>query len=394
MKLLIVADGHSPISLGWIQSLVAAGHEVHLASTFYGPQLPELASSYVIPVAGSRLRGGTSGGPARPMPAATIGWRTALRHWIGPLALKASASRLSRLAVELQPDLVHALRIPYEGMLAARATLPAPLIISIWGNDLTLHAPAAAPMAIATRRALRQAAGLMADCQRDIRLARRWGWPAGKPGLVVPGNGGVVPGIFHPGARPRSGSALAQVLETIPDDDPVVVNPRGFRAYVRNDSFFGSVPLILERHPSTHFLCVAMAGQAEAESWKARWPSRVHLLPELSRPDMAAVFARAAVSVSPSQHDGIPNTLLEAMACGCYPVAGDLESLREWIEPDFNGFLIDAANPKELARAVCQALADPERRRMAARFNLRLITQWGTVAANIRRVENFYRMIA
>ena len=48
---------------------------------------------------------------------------------------------------------------------------------------------------------------------------------------------------------------------------------------------------------------------------------------------MAAVFQGARVAVSPSTHDGTPNTLLEAMSCGSFPVAGDIESLREWIEP-------------------------------------------------------------
>ena len=32
-------------------------------------------------------------------------------------------------------------------------------------------------------------------------------------------------------------------------------------------------------------------------------------------------------------HDGTPNTLLEGMACGCLPVAGDLDSIREWLKP-------------------------------------------------------------
>ena len=43
------------------------------------------------------------------------------------------------------------------------------------------------------------------------------------------------------------------------------------------------------------------------------------------------------MTVSPSTHDGTPNTLLEGMACGSFPIVGDLESLREWIEPGLTG---------------------------------------------------------
>jgi glycosyltransferase involved in cell wall biosynthesis len=80
---------------------------------------------------------------------------------------------------------------------------------------------------------------------------------------------------------------------------------------------------------------------------------------DLASPAQAAnggLFRRAAVAVSPSTHDGTPNTLLEAMACGCFPVAGDLESLREWINPDVNGLLVDPGDPHALADAILTAL--------------------------------------
>lgn len=44
---------------------------------------------------------------------------------------------------------------------------------------------------------------------------------------------------------------------------------------------------------------------------------------------MAYLFRLADVTVSLSEDDGTPNTLLEAVACGCFPIAGDIESVRE-----------------------------------------------------------------
>ena len=49
----------------------------------------------------------------------------------------------------------------------------------------------------------------------------------------------------------------------------------------------------------------------------------VELTPPLPHADMAALFRSAQVLVSPTTHDGTPNSLLEGMACGCFPVAGD-----------------------------------------------------------------------
>ena len=36
-----------------------------------------------------------------------------------------------------------------------------------------------------------------------------------------------------------------------------------------------------------------------------------------------------------------PEAILEAMALGCFPIAGDIESVREWITPGVNGILVD-----------------------------------------------------
>ena len=55
------------------------------------------------------------------------------------------------------------------------------MIVSVWGNDFTLHAARNRMMAKATRRALATAEVLHCDCHRDARMAREWGFPADRP---------------------------------------------------------------------------------------------------------------------------------------------------------------------------------------------------------------------
>jgi glycosyltransferase involved in cell wall biosynthesis len=61
------------------------------------------------------------------------------------------------------------------------------------------------------------------------------------------------------------------------------------------------------------------------------------------------------------------------MACGCFPVVGDVESLREWIVPGGNGLLVDARRPEALAEAMITALSDSGLQQRAAQENARLI---------------------
>jgi glycosyltransferase involved in cell wall biosynthesis len=388
VRLLFVADGRSPIALNWIRHFVDRGHEVHLVSTFACSPEMSLASLTVVPVAFS---GGTDiGGTGAMRPARFIRLRAAIRHWLGPFTLPAAARRLSSAIDRIRPDLVHAMRIPFEGMLAAQAAPPVPLLVSTWGNDLTLHAPASPWMRRPTRLALKRADGLHADCTRDARLAVEWGYPSDRPIWVLPGNGGVRTDIFNPAGRDTAR------LEGVPAEVPVIINPRGFRSYVRTDTFFRAIPLVLERRPQAMFVCPAMAGEAQAEAWVARLDLRssVRLLPKLDPAGMASAFRRAAVAVSPSEHDGTPNSLLEAMACGCFPIAGDLESLREWLTPGENGLLIDAASPEALAAAIDLALDDAALRSRAVEHNARLIVERANFAVVMPRVEAIYAELA
>ena len=409
MRLLFVADGRSPIALNWIMHFVEAGHEVHLLSTFPCRPDLELSSLIVVPIAfsgvGMRLRA-RRGKPGRELHPASatgrpsmggarmIGLRTFLRHWLGPLTVPWAAERVRKAMQAVQPDLVHAMRIPFEGIVAAAACLSEPLLISVWGNEFTVQAPSTLWMGLLTRRTLAHADGLHVDCQRDLHLAYDLGFSRERPKLVLPGGGGVRPEVFHPGAPELAAldDPLKAVLRGISPEAKVVINPRGFRAYVRNDTFFQAIPRILKVHPRTVFICPAMANQAQAKRWIEQLGigAVVHLLPMLSPIEMAATFQRAQVTVSPTEHDGTPNTLLEAMACGCFPVASDLESIGEWIDDGVNGLLFDPDDPDALARAVNRALADADLRAQAAERNERLIAEKATYANVMNEAEAFY----
>ena len=135
-----------------------------------------------------------------------------------------------------------------------------------------------------------------------------------------------------------------------------------------------------------------MAGQRKAEEWIERLQisDSVYLLPTLTPSDLAVVFRRAQVSVSPSEHDGTPNTLLEAMACGAYPVAGDLVSIRAWIEDGKNGTLVDPASADQLAEATAQAVENSELRERAAAENMRLVETRADYEQGMQKAQTFY----
>ena len=389
MRYLFVVDGRSPIAINWIRHFAERGDEIYIASTFTCLVDLPINGLEITPVAFSALKKPSQ----RPgsAPSRTLGLRTVIRQWFGPLTVRRASQRLRAFIEKVKPDIIHAMRIPYEGMLSAEALRlrssphsslrSARLIVSSWGNDFTLHAPSSRLMSNYTRQTLQIADAFHADCHRDVRLAKEWGLDSSKPTLVVPGNGGIRTDIFHPNSKPV--------------DEPMIINPRGFRPYVRNDAFFKAIPIVLASQPNAKFICTSMAGEAQAKKWvrELNIGHAVELLSPIAHAQMASAFRRAQIVLSPSIHDGTPNTLLEGMACGCFPVAGDLESIREWITPNENGLLFDSNNPQSIANAIVSAIEDKELQSKASRLNQEIIFTRAEYEHNMERAEQFYEEV-
>jgi len=405
MKICFVADGRSVIAKNWIRYFIEQGHAVHLISTFpCDPADPPVASLHVAPLDFSaQVRaaplGGSAGGlttHGNPFFARLRGsllWKVLarLRDLLNPFAVAIQQRKVRQIIRRIQPDLVHAMRIPFEGILAARALEgePFPLLVSVWGNDFTLFAADSPEIARLTRRAMGRADALHPDCERDLHLARDYGLDAQKPFAVLPGNGGVRTDVFRlgvidPDLRRRWG---------IPADAQVVLNPRGVKPYIRTDTFFQAIPLILAENPNVHFLGAMMEGNSVAEGWTERLQIERSFtaLPFVTHDEMAQLFRLATVTASPADHDGTPNTLLEAMSCGTFPVAGNIESVREWIVSGENGLLFDQADPAALASAILEALRNEALRGAAVPLNQTLIAERADYAVSMQKADLFYQ---
>jgi hypothetical protein len=404
MRILLVADGRSPNTLHWLSALLTLGHQVRLISSYPCSRPAGVRDFDVVPLAFGQVVGsGTAFSQAKPSGFNPSTWLRRLvsqarpiflaaRYIVGPYTIQRQAERFVRLVAANPPDLVHALRIPYEGMLATATPAGIPFVVSIWGNDLTLHAKGSPWMRSMTTRCLARSDALIADANRDIRLGHAWGFAADRPTLVVPGSGGIDLTEIN---RPRP-FTTGSVTGYLPAGVPLIVNSRGSRpGSVRNDVFFRAIPRVLRAHPEAIFLCPSLAGQPEAQRWIKRLAIKDHvrLMPLIPQDQLWDIFQHTQIFVSPSQHDGTPKSMLEAMACGCFPIVGDIESLREWITPGVNGLLVDPTSPAALADAIITALDSPELRYRARVINTALIKERAEAGSIRQAIDQFYRLV-
>lgn len=134
--------------------------------------------------------------------------------------------------------------------------------------------------------------------------------------------------------------------------------------------------------------------------WKTKIAKLAHdygLLPEVVRiagpleaDEVAETLGRADVFVFPSVKEGLPISILEAMASGAAVVGSDISGIRDVITHRENGILIPPRNPQALADAILDLLDDNNlRRKMGQKARELMINEysWDTITS---RIENVY----
>jgi glycosyltransferase involved in cell wall biosynthesis/GT2 family glycosyltransferase len=117
-----------------------------------------------------------------------------------------------------------------------------------------------------------------------------------------------------------------------------------------------------------HAASVEYARHVESEIHSLAVDRFVHLEGRRSESEVRTLLARSQLFVAPfvelpsGDKDGIPTTILEAMATGQAVVATDAGSITEVIRDGENGVIVPQRDPVALADAIAGLLADPPRR--------------------------------
>ena len=164
-------------------------------------------------------------------------------------------------------------------------------------------------------------------------------------------------------------------------DVPVIVAAGTLTRRKAFDDLLEAVALLVRRGRDVRVAIFGeghMRGKLEAIAAE-KLPGRVWLPGRIDNP--LAYFSKAPISALTSRAEGLPNVLVEAMICGCTPVATDCPTgPRELLGDGDAGYLAEVGDPVSIAAALESALAKP-----IAQQALRKATEPFTATAVIAR---------
>ena len=130
------------------------------------------------------------------------------------------------------------------------------------------------------------------------------------------------------------------------------------------DDLLEAMAILATRRPSTVLLIAGRSGHATPRLHEIH---RQHGLGDRvvflgHRDDIGDLLCAADVFVFPSLYEGLPGSLIEAMAMGVPIVCSDILPNREVVEKGRTALIVAPRSPEDLARIVEGLLRDPERR--------------------------------
>lgn len=111
---------------------------------------------------------------------------------------------------------------------------------------------------------------------------------------------------------------------------------------------------VAERLPDVRFQVIGV-NKEFPETIGMQVPKNVSLLSNMPQEKLRAYYQKSAVFCQPSRSEGLPNTLCEAMACGCIPVGTNAGGIPTVIGD--TGYIVPPGDIDALARALEDAIS-------------------------------------
>jgi glycosyltransferase involved in cell wall biosynthesis len=295
----------------------------------------------------------------------------------GPALLR-SVRALARLAAATGAALIHAngsRAMAYGGVAGRVARRPVVWHVRIAERDPLLD----------------RALGALADRVIVISraVARRFPRALARKLRVVPN------GVDLTRFAPRPVSQALRATLGVPPGTPVVVSVGRFVAFKGYTHLLDAAAVLEAARPGVHWVLAGegeLRAELEAQARRLGLAGRVHFTGW--REEVPELLAAGDLFVLPSLAEHFGRVLIEAMAMARAVVATDAGGVPEIVVHGETGLLVPPADPRALAAAVGELLADPVRATRLGAAGRRHAETTFSAAGHAAAVERVYREVS
>jgi glycosyltransferase involved in cell wall biosynthesis len=172
-------------------------------------------------------------------------------------------------------------------------------------------------------------------------------------------------GCFFPSREVGSGTAVLR--------SPHLVVARNLEPIYDNETALRTLSIVLRRHPQARLSIAGSgpeAGRLERLAAELGLAERVRFTGRLDREGMARLYREADIALNPSLADNMPNSVLEAMACGLPVVSTDVGGIPFMVRDGATALLVPPRDAAAAAAAVEALLGDAGLRERVASAGL------------------------
>ena len=274
---------------------------------------------------------------------------------------------LSKLINKLQPDIIHSLETQSAGYLVDKAYKINPFksiwIHSIWGIDLHFYEKIQ-DHKNSIQSVLQKINVFLSEGQRDIEIAKKIGY-SGETYVIPAGGGHNLDQIQISDFKKTSSRKLILLKGT---QDICRRGLVGLRALEKCVDLLSNYEIVV------YNCCQEL--QYAIECFIFDNPSiKISILKHTSHKNMLDLNKIARISITTNLSDGLPNSFLEAMIYGAFPIQSNTSNANEWIQVGVSGFLVPPNDPEIIEKAIRIALTDDNLVDNAALINHKLAKQ-------------------
>ncbi|MCW9034209.1 MAG: glycosyltransferase family 4 protein [Rhodospirillales bacterium] len=209
----------------------------------------------------------------------------------------------------------------------------------------------------------------------------------------------VIWGVNHEIFFPLETGKNVSKLWDIPQDYQVILSPRMLKSFYNQIMMLDALSEVIKQRPNTILVLAtynqdeSYRAEVEAHIKKLSLDKHVRFAPPMNQREMMLAYNRADLILSLPPSDGIPVSVMEAMACGTPVIMTDLERFKEFFTHKETGWFTKL-DTKSVTESIQALLDDPKLYKALKMNGAALIKEKADLHSQSRLIEeSSYRLL-